>query len=144
MNLVSDSVSSHALPHPESGRSVVRSAQKWRFGFAFLSVVICAFAFASIPSVAKPIASQPVASVPALLSFDRDGFRYEYHVPSGREWLYMPAHDASGLTNVIGEHEEVAVVCRRALGARYGVSDLGVLRARWSETIRRLQALGYL
>ena len=81
---------------------------------------------------------------PALLVHVHEGFRYEYHVPTGREGLYDAALDPRGIRNVLAEHREVAAICRHVLEQEQQVESLDVLRERYAEEIRRLRALGYL
>ena len=84
------------------------------------------------------------ASIPSVLVHEHAGFRYEYHVPTGRESLYDAARDPRGLTNLIEQHRDVAATCRRALEQENHVGTLDELRARYEAEIRRLRALGYL
>jgi hypothetical protein len=81
----------------------------------------------------------PEISDAGLVSLALDGFRYEYHLPTGHEAL-LDADDA----NVLPQHADLAVTCRRILSMRLGVRDLADLRSRYSGTIRRLHALGYM
>ena len=88
-------------------------------------------------------APQEVAP-PSLLVHEHAGFRYEYHVPTGRESLYDAARDPRGLTNLIAQHRDVAAICRQALEHENHVASLDELRARYDAEMRRLRALGYL
>jgi hypothetical protein len=107
--------------------------------------------FVGASAVASPVeplqAAAPSVNVdelPMVLVQEQDGFRYEYHVPTGRAALYRAAEDPHGLANVLLEHPDRAESCRRALQTRLRVSDLESLRARYQGTIDRLKALGYL
>ncbi len=75
---------------------------------------------------------------------ESDGFRYEYHVPTGAEALYEVAGDPRCLKDVLAANRERGTSLRRELERRVGVGDLGDLRCRYEDTIRRLHALGYL
>jgi hypothetical protein len=86
------------------------------------------------------VATDAAASV---VSCDRDGLRYEYHVPTGGESLHDAKNDPDGLVNVIRDHEDIAAACRLELEGRFGVSALSDLRAGYADTIRRLHAVGY-
>lgn len=91
--------------------------------------------------------SRRAPSIPAndaLLVHEYGGFRYEYHVPTGREGLYDAAHDLRGLSNVIEQHRDVATICRHSIEQEKQVESLDILRDRYAEEIRRLRALGYL
>src|SRR5438128_1031949 len=81
-----------------------------------------------------------------VLSCERDGFRYEFHLPTGREALYrLDAGTPGGsLDNVIAQHAPTAAACRDRLQQELGVRDLEDLRVRYADAIRRLHALGYL
>jgi hypothetical protein len=79
-----------------------------------------------------------------VLTTELDGFRYEYHVPTGRECLYDADRDPRGLVNLLPDHEDAAAKCRRELLAKLHVADLELLRARHADATRQLAALGYL
>ncbi len=118
-------------------------ATKCRRGFALLLVAaalgIGGAAFAR--STAVPAVTDP--SMPSVLTCERDGLRYEYHVPTGGETLYDAERDPRGLVNLLRGREETAAACRRDLASRFGVADVSELRAGYSDTIRRLHTLGY-
>jgi len=87
---------------------------------------------------------EPAAvSIQSVLTHEHEGFRYEYHVPTGRESLYDAARDPRGLNNLIEQHRDVAAICRRELERENQVGTLDELRARYEAEIRRLRALGY-
>jgi hypothetical protein len=92
------------------------------------------------PAVETATASEPL---PLLVETVGD-YRYEFHVPTGREFLYDARSDERGLVNLIDDHADEAAACRRALETRLGPGALDAMRARYSDTIRRLRALGYL
>jgi hypothetical protein len=119
-------------------------AKKCRRGFALLLVATAAAAGGVAFARSSGAAATTVASaVPAVISCERDGLRYEYHVPTGGETLYDAERDPRGLVNVLRGHEETAAACRRDLAARFGVADVTDLRAGYADTIRRLRTLGY-
>lgn len=118
------------------------SLQKCLRSSAFLAIAACLFFFATGHARGREHAPPDVDGVPTVLTCELDGFRYEYHVPTGTESLY--ASDESRLVNVIEEHRATADACRRALEERCGVARLEVLRGRYGDTIRRLHSLGYL
>ncbi len=75
---------------------------------------------------------------------ERDGFRYEYHAPSGLESLFDLRKDPKCLRNVAMANADLVRACRGELETSLGVKSLEELRAPYAETIRRLEALGYL
>ena len=79
-----------------------------------------------------------------VVSTERDGFRYEYHAPSGRESLFDLRRDPQCLVNVASAYAGVVRACRGELEQSLGVKSLEELRAPYAETIRRLEAMGYL
>jgi hypothetical protein len=79
-----------------------------------------------------------------VVSTERDGFRYEYHAPSGRESLFDLRRDPQCLVNVASSHADLVGACRDELESSLGVKSLEELRAPYAETIRRLEAMGYL
>jgi hypothetical protein len=79
-----------------------------------------------------------------MYSYDAEGFRYEYHAPTGKEGLYELRTDPNCLASVLKDHEDVAKRCRAALAQDLKVEHLEELRARYADEIRRLEALGYL
>ena len=79
-----------------------------------------------------------------VVSTVRDGFRYEYHAPSGRESLFDLNSDPQCLVNVASSHAELVSACRSELETSLDVASLDELRAPYAETIRRLEAMGYL
>jgi hypothetical protein len=116
--------------------------RKCRRGLALLLVaatgLACVFAFG------RTGAESGAAADLDLLSMDLDGFRYEYHVPTGREGLYDDQRDPHELVNVLPEHEATAAACRRALVQKLNVTSLESLRARHADATRQLASLGYL
>jgi hypothetical protein len=119
-------------------------SKKCRRNLALLLVAASAvaggFVFHATPAVAKAANAD---TAPAVVTCDRDGLRYEYHVPTGGETLHDLARDPRGLVNVLHDHEDVAAACRVDLARRLGVSSLADLRAGYADTIRRLHAVGY-
>jgi hypothetical protein len=124
------------------------STKSWtnsRTGAAF--VLLAAAGGAAFALGAKAYrALDPVAAEEALgvVSTQRDGFRYEYHAPSGRESLFDLAADPDCLVNVASSHAGLVVACRTELETSLGVKSIEELRAPYAETIRRLEAMGYL
>jgi hypothetical protein len=84
------------------------------------------------------------ASQPGVVAYRMGNFRYEYHAPSGTESLFDLDRDPRCVVNVIRENRTVAADCRRRIEAHLGISNLASLRANHADTIRRLEALGYL
>lgn len=80
----------------------------------------------------------------AVVTFERHGLRYEFHVLTGREGLYDAKADPHGLVNLLQGREVEAASLRRDLEAQLDVPDLESLRVRMQDKIRRLHALGYL
>jgi hypothetical protein len=105
-----------------------------------LGLAVCLVASGAAHSVTGAAAAEQPATV---LVHELDGYRFEYHVPTGTETLYAADAEAA-FVNVLSEHEDVAARCRTALESRLGVERLEVLRARYADTVRRLHALGYL
>jgi len=78
-----------------------------------------------------------------ILSTDRNGFRYEFHAPSGAERLFDLGRDPRCLVDIAAANPDVVIECRRQLLESAGATSLDELRAPYAETIRRLEALGY-
>jgi hypothetical protein len=82
---------------------------------------------------------------PPVVSWDDDGgYRYEYHIPTGTEFLYDVNADPRGLVNLIAREGTRAARCRHSLETKLSVQNLEELRAPYAEKIKRLRALGYL
>jgi hypothetical protein len=81
---------------------------------------------------------------PGMFAYDAEGFRYEYHAPTGREGLYDIAKDPNCLATVLKDHPDLAKRCREALAKDLNVERLDELQAKYAEEIKRLKALGYL
>lgn len=120
----------------------IAAPQKYRLIAAV--VLIAATAAVSVRLIASGSASADDAVPSSVLVGDADGFRYEYHIPTGREGLYDADADPRRLVNVLPRHTETAAKCRRALEEKLQVPSLESLRARYADEIRRLHALGYL
>jgi hypothetical protein len=117
-------------------------SQKYRLILACAVVVTAAAATAA--AFARPAKETAAAAAPGLYRYEADGFRYEYHAPTGGEGLY-DLRSAGGVgDDVLDRHRDVAARCRRALERKLGVESLESLRAEYADTIRRLHALGYL
>jgi len=86
----------------------------------------------------------PHETSPGMYSYDAEGYRFEYHAPTGKEGLYELRTDPNCLTSVLKDHQDVAKRCRAALAQDLKVERLDELRARYADEIRRLEALGYL
>ena len=84
------------------------------------------------------------ASCPGVVAYRMGSFRYEYHAPTGTESLFDLDRDPRCVVNVLRDNRQVAAECRRRIEAQLGISDLSSLRANHADTIRRLEALGYL
>ena len=84
------------------------------------------------------------ASCPGVVAYRMGSFRYEYHAPTGTESLFDLDRDPRCVVNVLRDNQQVAAECRRRIEAQLGISDLATLRASHADTIRRLEALGYL
>jgi hypothetical protein len=74
----------------------------------------------------------------------RDGFRYEFHALSGQERLFDLGRDPGCLVDVASSHAELVRACRQEVLESLGASSLEELRAPCADTIRRLEAMGYL
>jgi hypothetical protein len=84
------------------------------------------------------------ASMPGVVAYRMGNFRYEYHAPTGTESLFDLDRDPRCVINVLRDNRTVAAECRRRIEAQLGIADLASLRAEHADTIRRLEALGYL
>lgn len=78
-----------------------------------------------------------------LVSTESDGFRYEYHAPSGRERLFDLRRDPKCLNDVSPVYPDRVREYRSRLATKLGVTSLDELRAPYAETIRRLELMGY-
>ncbi len=117
--------------------------QKCRRNLALLLIAAAVGAAFGASRHAAEIDDDRVETAAAVVCCDRDGLRYEYHVPTGGESLHDAKNDPDGLVNVIRDHEDVAAACRLELEGRLGVAALSDLRAGYADTIRRLRAVGY-
>jgi len=110
------------------------------------SALVAFVAGAAIASVERAVAAaSPAPDVNAsVVTIDADGFRYAYHATTGTEVLFDVKRDPRLLVNVIEKHPLLAAAMRRSLEMRLRVDSLESLRALHSESIRRLQSLGYL
>ena len=119
-----------------------------RIRWAVLSIVagISAFALGAFAATRPADALQVTedSSVSPIVEEEQEGFRYSYHVPTGAECLVELGDRSRGVRNVIADHPDVAERLRNAARARLGVTSLESLRAGYADTIRRLEALGYL
>jgi hypothetical protein len=115
--------------------------QKYRTALACGIVVTAVVAAATAFAHPEKDAAE---TIPGLYCCEADGFRYEYHAPSGYEGLYELRSAPGVVVDVIGSHSDVAARCRRALEERLHVRSLDSLRAEYHDTIQRLKALGYL
>ena len=121
------------------------SSQKRRVVVA--AVLVAAAAIASAALLLRPhsgAALAPHEISAGMYAYDAEGFRYEYHAPTGREGLYELRSDPNCLASVLKDHEDLAKRCRAALAKDLDVEKLEDLRARYADEIRRLKALGYL
>lgn len=118
-----------------------KSRQKSRI---ILVLPLLAAAVGGYVMFADRAASSPVPELTDVLVTESDGFRYEFHVASGREGLFVAGPGGKSLVNVIHEHGDVALKCRGALEREFGVANLETLRSRYGAQNQRLRALGYL
>lgn len=81
---------------------------------------------------------------PAILKFERDGFRYTYHVPTRFESLFELDKDPHCLNNLALEQPERTRAMRQQLEHDIGVVNLQDLERDFQEHIDKLRALGYL
>ena len=79
-----------------------------------------------------------------IASTECGGYRYEFHAPSGRELLFDLRRDPRCAVNVARAHSDILLACREDVLATRGARSLEELRAPYAETIRRLEAMGYL
>lgn len=79
-----------------------------------------------------------------IASTERGGYRYEFHAPSGEELLFDLRRDPRCAVDVARAHSDILLACREEVLAMRGVRSLEELRAPYAETIRRLEAMGYL
>jgi len=120
----------------------VVSSHKYRVALACAVVAVAVAATAT--AFARPATDVTTGSVPGLYCYESDGFRYEYHAPSGYEGLYEIPRTPGPVVDVIDRHRDVAARCRRALEEKLNVASLASLREEFSGIIHRLRALGYL
>ena len=118
------------------------AAQKYRSVFALVIVASAAIATGAV--FARPEKDVAAEATPGLYCYEADGFRYEYHAPTGHEGLYDLHTGPDSVVDVLPSHTEVAARHRRALEAKLQVDSLDTLRGEYDDTIRRLKALGYL
>jgi hypothetical protein len=81
-------------------------------------------------SCQAPAPVQPAAEPLPVLVENLGDYRYEYHVPTGREFLFDATNDRRGLVNLMPGHEREAAACRQALETRLGPGGLEAMRAR--------------
>ena len=117
-------------------------SQKYRTVLA--CVVVAAAAIVTAAAFAWPENVVAAEAMPGLYCYEADGFRYEYHAPTGHEGLYDLRTGPDAVVDVLRRHADVAERCRRALEEKLHVNSLDSLRGEYGDTIRRLKALGYL
>lgn len=125
----------------------MHSWTKSRTGAAFVLLAAAGGAAFALNANAKANRDTHAAAAEKALgvvSTERDGFRYEFHAPSGRESLFDLNRDPRCLVNVAASHAAVVSACRVELETSLGVKSLEDLRAPYAESIRRLEAMGYL
>jgi len=115
-------------------------SQKYRTVLA--CIVVASAAIVTASAFAWPEKVVAAEATPGLYCYEADGFRYEYHAPTGHEGLYDLRADS--VVDVLHNHAEVGARCRRALEKKLHVNSLESLRGEYDDTIRRLKALGYL
>jgi hypothetical protein len=122
----------------------MKSALKTKIGAAF--VLVAAASGAAYALTAKASRGQDAAAQRALgvVSTERDGFRYEFHAPSGRESLFDIRRDPKCLVNLASSRTDVVAACRSEIEKSMGLRSIEELRAPYADTIHRLEALGYL
>lgn len=118
------------------------SSRKYRTVLA--CVVAVGAVAATVAAFAWPESDVAAETTPGLYSYEIDGFRYEYHAPTGHEGLYDLRTGSDDVVDVLRTHADVAARCRRALEEKLHVKSLETLRGQYDDTIRRLHALGYL
>jgi hypothetical protein len=106
--------------------------------------IVATAAVAAAAVLVRPAKVVAAEATPGLYCYEADGFRYEYHAPTGHEGLYDLRTGPRAVADVLGSHAEVAARCRRALAAKLHVDSLESLRGEYGDTIRSLKALGYL
>lgn len=122
----------------------MKSALKTRIGAAFVLLAAAGGAAYALNSKATRARETAAAKALGVVFVVRDGFRYEFHAPSGRESLFNLRRDPKCLVNVASSNNELLLSCRDEIVTSAGVKSLDELRAPYAETIRRLEALGYL
>jgi len=111
------------------------------------AALVAATAIAAVFAFTRPRAAPGLAlheTSPGMYAYDAEGFRYEYHAPTGKEGLYELSRDPNCLASVLSDHQDVAKRCREALAKDLDVQKLDELRAKYADEIKRLEALGYL
>lgn len=116
---------------------------KYRRNLAFLA--IGAMLLGGAAAYSKSTATRAETNLESgVYAYSVGDYRFEYHAPSGTECLFDTRRDPNCVTNVLRDHPLVAKDCRDRLRRELRVDSLESLRGRYRETIRRLQALGYL
>jgi hypothetical protein len=118
--------------------------QKYRIALAILVLATGAGAAAAAFSRRVEASAPATETVAGLYATEAEGFRYEYHAPTGTEGLYELRTLREPPVDVLAAHPEIAARCRTSLQKKLGVANLDELRAAHADTIRRLKALGYL
>lgn len=119
-------------------------AQKWRVHLALLVIALGIGALIACAARGTPPVRVAGESRIPVVTLESEGFRYEFHVPTGTECLFDVNVDPRHRVNVISSNKDRARVQRVALEAKLGVQSLEDLRAPYADEIRRLEALGYL
>ena len=120
------------------------SASKQKYRTVLASLVVAGAAIAAAAAFAWPEKDVVTQATPGLYCYESDGFRYEYHAPTGHEGLYDLRSGPDSVVDVLQSHADVAARCRHALETKLHVASLDSLRVEYDDTIRRLKALGYL
>jgi hypothetical protein len=126
----------------------IGTAKKTRTGAALALLAAAAGAALAVATSAIPEPRdahlESVRHDLGIVSTERDGYRYEFHAPSGQERLFDLRSDPRCLNDIASAHAELVRSLRQQLLASLGAGSLEELRAPYSESIRRLEAMGYL
>jgi hypothetical protein len=113
---------------------------------AALAILLAAgggLALVAVPQFLAPAEPHVERSV-GLIRLTDGELQYTYHLVTGSEALFDLGDDPRALRNLALQQPNDLSRMRARLLADLGVASLEVLRAPHRQTIRRLEALGYL
>lgn len=142
-------VRSHALTrcgeHGIAAHAHTDSADSTRTSVVRVLAASVAIAVACAVAVAVAIPrAAPSGAVPSVVVAEDGDFRYEFHVFTGREFLWRTDAATADRRDVLGAQPDAARRLRRTCERRLRVESLDELHAPHRSEAEALRGLGYL